>query len=55
MTRSAGKRLFHYKNVRPLDPNVKPIKSWFPANRGFYARFRKWMGESGCTEVTISA
>jgi len=55
MTRSTGKRPFHYKNVRPIDPHVKPIKAWIPANRGFYDRFRRWMRESGCTEVTVSA
>ena len=55
MTRSKGKRPFHYKNVRPIDPNVKPIKSWFPPNQGFYDNFRKWMRESGCTEITVSA
>lgn len=53
MTRSTGKRKFHFKNIRPKDPAIKPFGEWFPANRGFYACFRRWLREGGYSDSAL--
>lgn len=53
MTHSTGKRPFHFKNVIPGDPAVKPIDEWFPPNRGFYAKFRQWLKAASYSDSAI--
>jgi site-specific recombinase XerD len=43
-----------FVNKIPTDPNVKPIKAWFPANRGFYADFRKWLRNGGYGDSALN-
>jgi site-specific recombinase XerD len=47
MTRSTGKRAFHFKNTLPKDPAIQPFGEWSQANRGFYDRFRRWLRQGG--------
>jgi len=54
MTRSTGQRKFHLKDVRPADPAVKSIKRWLPANRGFYADFRRWLRDGGYSDSALN-
>jgi site-specific recombinase XerD len=53
MTRSAGQRKFHFKSIRPKDPNVKPFNEWVPPNRTFYIKFRAWLREASYGESAI--
>ena len=54
MTLSTGQRRFHFKNVRPQDPDVKPFGEWLPANRTFYASFRTWLREGGYGDSALN-
>jgi integrase len=54
MSRSTGKRRFHYKNKRPTDPAVKAIGDWLPANRSFYDGFRRWLQEGGYSASALN-
>jgi hypothetical protein len=45
---------FSLVNRTPTDPNVKPIKAWFPANQGFYADFRKWLRNGGYGDSALN-
>jgi integrase len=53
MTRSTGKRKFQLKNVIPVDPAVKPIRDWLPANQGFYAHFREWLQDASYSDSAL--
>ncbi len=54
MTRSTGQRRFHFKNVIPKDPAIKPLKSWFVPNRTFYTDFRRWLQEGGYSDSSLN-
>jgi len=47
------RRRFHFKNIRPTDPAIRPFGDWLPENRGFYANFRQWLKDTGYGEVAI--
>ncbi len=54
MTRSTGRRRFHFKNRLPRLPGVTPWGEWSPANRGFYADFRQWLRDAGYSDSALS-
>lgn len=54
MTPSTHRRKFHFKNKRPNDPAVKSLGDWLPANRGFYADFRRWLREGGYSDSALN-
>lgn len=54
MTRPPRKRKFHFKNIRPADPAIKPIAEWLSANRGFYADFRHWLQAASYSDSTLN-
>ena len=47
------RRRFHFKNIQPTDPAIRPFGDWLPENRGFYANFRQWLNDTGYGEVAI--
>ena len=47
------KRAFHFKNIRPADPEVRRFGDWLPENRGFFDAFRQWLKDTGYGEVTL--
>jgi len=47
------KRAFHFKYIRPVDPEVRHFDEWLPENRGFYAQFRQWLKDIGYGEVAV--
>ncbi len=54
MTRSTGKRHFHFANVLPKDPEVLPFGDWSEANRAFFDRFRTWLIESSYSSSALN-
>ncbi len=53
MTRSMGKRRFHFKNMIPRDPAIQPFGEWPEANRAFHGRFREWLKKSSYSESAL--
>ena len=53
MTRTTGKRPYHLKNIKPMDPNTLPIKEWPEANQELFLDFRQWMIDTGCSDATV--
>jgi site-specific recombinase XerD len=47
MTHGTGKRRFHFKDVQPHHPAVKPMSAWPSVNQGLYADFRQWLKAGG--------
>jgi len=54
MTRSTGKRKFHFKNVLPKDPAIKPMGAWPAANQAFYKNFRYWLTQGGYSPSSLN-
>ncbi|MBI4733106.1 MAG: tyrosine-type recombinase/integrase [Chloroflexi bacterium] len=53
MTKSTGKLPFHFTNTLPPDPAVQRFGDWLPANREFYAGFRRWLKESSYSDSAL--
>jgi integrase/recombinase XerD len=47
------KRAFHFKDIRPADPEVRRFGDWLPQNRGFFAAFRQWLKDTGYGDVAV--
>lgn len=47
------KRAFHFKNIKPADPEVRRFGDWLPENRGFFTDFRQWLKETGYGKVAL--
>lgn len=47
MTRSTGKRQFHFKNTIPKDPALTPFGDWPIPNRSFHIAFYHWLKAGG--------
>lgn len=53
MTRSSGKCTPNLKHLLRVDASLKPLADWLPANRGFYAGFRRWLEEASYATTSL--
>ena len=49
----SAKKIIHHRTIRVLDPDVKEVKDWPPANRACLDRFKRWMQRNGNGKSTI--
>lgn len=54
MTRSTGKRAFHFNNVIPKEPEILPFGEWSKANREFYDGFRHWLVDASYSASSLN-
>jgi site-specific recombinase XerD len=54
MTRSTGKRKFHFKDIAPKDPAVKRISQWPFTNVNFFRAFCRWLSEGGYSPSSMN-
>jgi site-specific recombinase XerD len=54
MTRSTGKRQFHFKNTIPKDPSLTPFGTWPLPNRSFHHAFYHWLKSGGYGHSTLN-
>jgi site-specific recombinase XerD len=47
MTASTGKRKYHHKSVKLVDPEVKSWSEWPEENRKFHVAFLEWLKQGG--------
>ena len=53
MTEIIDTRQLHWTNIRPKDPDLKPIGQWLVMNRGCYADFQTWLREASYSKHSI--
>jgi hypothetical protein len=53
MTATTGKCTPNLRHLLKVDPSLKPLARWFPADRGFYANFRQWLEEASYAETSL--
>ena len=53
MTRSTGKRRFHFKNTTPSDPAILPLAQWPTPNHSFHHSFYQWLKAGGYSSSAL--
>lgn len=53
MDESKRQRRFHFKDIRPKDPEVRRFGEWSQANLGFYNSFRQWLKDTGYSDSSL--
>jgi site-specific recombinase XerD len=48
------KRAFHFKNIKPADPEVRRFGDWLPENQYFFACFRRWLKDAGYGDSALN-
>ncbi len=49
-----GAGVWHWRNIRPNDPALKPIGQWRHTNRAFYVTYRQWLLDAAYSESALN-